>query len=107
MVSYRDVELAQQPQQQSAPTLKLLQKELHCTVASKWEDIGIQLDIEQGLLDEVKSDNHGNSGSCLREMLKIWRKRMDPMPSWINLTEALICLGEEQLAHQLKDEYLC
>ena len=49
------------------PTLKILQTELHKTVASLWEDIGIQLDIDDGQLAQVKADN-SDSASCLREL---------------------------------------
>ena len=92
------------PQQKSVPTLKLLQKELY-KIADKWEDIGIQLDIDDDLLGKVKSDNHGDSKNCLREMLRIWVKKVDPQPSWTDLAEALKVLEEDELAQRLKDKY--
>ena len=92
------------PQQKSVPTLKLLQKELY-KIAKKWEDIGIQLDIDDDVLVKVKSDNHGESKNCLREMLRIWVKKVDPQPSWTNLAEALKVLEEDELAQRLKDKY--
>ena len=92
------------PQQKSVPTLKLLQKELY-KIAKKWEDIGIQLDIDDDLLGKVKSDNHGDSKNCLREMLRIWVKNMDPQPSWTDLAEALKVLEEDEVAQRLKDKY--
>ena len=92
------------PQQQSVPTLKLLQKELY-KIADKWEDIGIQLDIDDDLLVKVKSDNHGDSKNCLREMLRIWVKKVDPQPSWTDLAEALKVLEEDEVTQRLKDKY--
>lgn len=86
------------------PTLKLLQRELY-KIADKWEDIGIQLDIDVDLLEKVKLENGGNSKNCLREMLKILVKKEDIQPSWTDLVEALECLEEEKLAQQLKDKY--
>ena len=91
------------PQQQ--PTLKIVQKELYNTVASKWEDIGIQLNIEDGQLAKVKADC-SDSGSCLREMLRIWLKRVDPKPSWRELIEALNDLGEEKRADDIRQKIL-
>ena len=86
--------------------LKLLLKALYSTVANKWEDIGILLDIEDGKLAMVKADNPVNSGNCLREMLRIWLKKVDPQPaSWKDLVDALTDLGEEKLAQQLKVTY--
>ena len=92
------------PQQKSVPTLKLLHKELY-KKADKWEDIGIQLDIDVDLLEKVKSENNGDSKNCLREILKILVKKEDLQPSWIDIVEALECLDEEELAQQLKAKY--
>ena len=103
-MSYCAVQLI--TQQHTPPTLKLLLKALYSTVADKWEDIGILLDIEDGQLAKVKADNPVNSGNCLREMLRIWLKRVEPQPaSWKDLVDALTDLGEEKLAQQLKVTY--
>ena len=73
-------------------------------MANKWEDIGIQLDIDDGELAKVKADHPGETGSCLREMLRIWFKKVQH-PSWNVLVEALKYLGENKLAQQLKEKY--
>ena len=70
-----------------------------------WEDIGILLKIEDGKLNKVKSDNAGRSGSCLREMLKIWVKKVNPKPSWSSMAEALEVLGQESLAKHIRETY--
>ena len=65
-------------------------------MADKWEDIGIMLDIEKGQ-NKVKSDNAGNSGDCLWEILKIyntgiWLKKIDqslPGLPWLKLLKCL------------------
>ena len=92
------------PAASQQPTLKYVHRELYKTVANKWEDIGIQLDIDDGELAKVKADHPGESGSCLREMLRIWFKKVKH-PSWNVLVEALKYLGEEKLAHQLEEKY--
>ena len=94
----------QVPQQKSVPTLKLLHRELY-KIADKWEDIGIQLDIDVKLLDKVNSENGGDSKKCLKEMLKMLVNNEDLQPSWTDLVEALWYLEEEALAQQLKDKY--
>ena len=43
-----------------------------------------------------------DSGSCLKEMLRIWLKRVDPKPSWRELIEALNDLGEEKRADDIR-----
>ena len=93
-------------QQKSVPTLKLLHGELY-KVADKWEDIGIQLDIDVDMLQKVKSENQGDSKKCLTEMLKLLVKKEDLQPSWSDVVKALECLEEEKLAQQLRDKYKC
>ena len=69
-----------------------------------WEDIGIQLNVDDGVLAQVKADN-SDSRSCLREMLRYWLRRVDPQPSWKELTDALRSLGEEKLADTIGQKY--
>ena len=89
----------------TVPTLPDLLKELFGTVASNWENIGILLGIDDGLLSKIKADNHGESGNCLREMLRVWLKKVDPPPSWNLLVDTLKSLGEEKLAEELRKRY--
>jgi hypothetical protein len=81
-----------------------LLKEL-CQVAYKWEDIGIQLDIETGKLDAIKTAENNVAQSCLREMLKIWMKRLSPPPSWEAIADALDRVDEQSLAEHLRNIY--
>ena len=90
---------------QSSPTLKQLLKELH-SKAADWEDMGIQLDINDGELKQLKSDNRGDSKACLREMLRIWLKKVDPHPSWSAIAEAIEDIGDKQLAQELRSKYV-
>jgi hypothetical protein len=92
------------PQQKPVPTLKLLHGVLY-KIADKWEDIGIQLDIDVDLLEKVKLESGEDSKKCLREMLKILDKKEDLQPSWSDVVDALECLEEEKLAQQLRDKY--
>ena len=87
------------------PRLKDLLKELSSRVANEWENIGIQLDIEDGQLKQVKSDHGGDSRACLREMFRIWLSCVNPPPSWSAIAEALECLGSRDIASQLKSKY--
>ena len=87
------------------PTLKNVLKVLQNKVSDKWEDIGIQLDIEDGQLSRIKIDNAGDSRACLREMLRVWLKRINPPPSWSNLADALDAQSDEGIASQIRDKY--
>ena len=86
------------------PELKVLLREL-CRVANEWEDIGIELDIEEGQLRQIKSDNAGDSKACLREMLRVWLSRVAPPPSWSAMADALDTLGHQDIATHLRSSY--
>ena len=86
------------------PKLKHLLKELK-VVASDWEYIGIELEIEDSNLKQVKSDNPGDSRACLREMLRIWLSGADPRPSWPAVVEALNNLGQIDIAQHIRTKY--
>ena len=86
------------------PKLKDLLKELN-SAASDWENIGIQLDVEDSDLKQVKADNSGDSKACLREMLRMWLSRVDPPPSWSAIVEALDNLGHQDIAQRISTKY--
>ena len=86
------------------PTLKALLRELR-SVAIDWEDIGILLQIDEGILRCIKGDNISDTMPCFREMCKIWLKRVDPPPSWSAVVEALEFLGHDNLASNLRSKY--
>ena len=80
-----------------------LQNELH-DISSKWYNLGVQLRIDIGQLDNIRKDN---LDECLREMLKIWLKQVDPHPTRNALIDALKrrVINEHQLASQLEKKY--
>ena len=87
------------------PRLKQLTRELKPNAAN-WEDIGIQLDIDDGELQVIKSDNAGDNRACLREMLRIWLAQTSPAPSWSTIIEAVKYLGDQKLASRLRIKYV-
>ena len=86
------------------PTLKDLMRELKMKAAD-WEDIGVELEVDDGTLKQIKTDNPGDSKSCLRELLRKWLSRVDPQPSWASIVEAIEGIGDEELASKLKSKY--
>ena len=86
------------------PKLKDLMRELK-VAASDWEYIGIELEIEDSDLKQIKSDNSGDSKACLREMLRMWLSGVAPPPSWSAIVEALDNLGHKDIAHHIRTIY--
>ena len=87
------------------PTLQDLLKQLYSTASDSWEDIGILLGIDSRALDTIKATENSKSQSCLREMLKVWLKRVNPPPSWSAIADAVEFMGDEYLANRLRTEY--
>ena len=83
----------------------------------KWYNIGLELEIDPGTLDTIKTDNE-NSDDRFRAMLMIWLKMVQPKPTLAALAEALQSptVGFEHLAEQVqalkwspmhKNDFIC
>ena len=88
------------------PQFTTLLNELTNRVSAKWEEIGISLRLESGLLEIIKEDNPKNCRACLRDVLKEWLKQIDPPPSWETIIKAVKDAGYRPLARTLREKYL-
>lgn len=68
-------------------------------IRKKWYDIGIELDIDVAELDIIR-DKYDDPADCLLEMIKLWLRSINPLPTWSILADALRAeaVNEEQLA---------
>ena len=66
--------------------------------------IGVHLLISD--LSSIEKRHHSDPHQCLLEMLEAWLKRVDPLPTWIAIIEAIEFLEEEQLAKELRDKHI-
>ena len=75
-------------------------------VSSKWFDIGLELRLRTGFLENIESQNQ-DVWVCLRKMLLHWLKNVDPLPTWEGLACALESptVGDPRLAEQLRTKY--
>ena len=78
-------------------------------VRANWKNIGIELNIDMGTLNAIETRQNSDPDKCLPEMLDIWLKQVDPLPSWESLAEALESppIGEGHLAQQILREKYC
>ena len=86
------------------PELKDLTGALN-KVASEWKRLGVNLEIPEGMLNNIAADYPHKSEDCLLEMLKEWLKRQDAPPSWATIVDAVESLGYKQLGSELKEKY--
>lgn len=82
------------------PTLQELVQVLY-PAASKWLNIGVMLGVPLRVLDNIKRDYPNLVRDCLREMLKVWLKQVDPPPTWSSMVDALEVL-DPYLAYKIK-----
>lgn len=82
-------------------SLPYLQDELF-DLRGKWYNIGVQIDIDIGTLQSIKSEFSDN-GDALRELLTHWLKRE---PTWEALFRALRSrpVGAHDIAEKLQRE---
>ena len=75
-------------------------------VSKKWYDIGLELRLQPGDLENIECQNQ-DIRICLRKMLLHWLKKVDPPPTWERLACALESrtVGEPRLAEQLRTKY--
>ena len=80
--------------------LKTVRELLH-DIRVKWYDIGVELDVDIGTLESIRSRYH-DPKDCLREMLREWLKSISPQPTWKRLSIALraSAVGETSLAQK-------
>ena len=88
------------------PRFTTLVHELTNRVAAKWEELGISLRLESGLLEIIKKDNPSDCRACLRVVLKEWLKQVDPPPLWSAIIDAIKDCGYNLLARKLRSKYL-
>ena len=63
-------------------------RELLFSVRRKWYDIGVELGLGVNELDNIKAASTDH-GECLTEMIKLWLKSINPLPTWKALGHAL------------------
>ena len=91
------------PHPTKTPSLKDALKGLY-PIAAEWNNLGIMLGINKNTLDMITKEM-SNPRDCLREMLSVWLKSVDPLPTWSMLIEALEDIEERQLATSLKSQF--
>ena len=87
------------------PELIDLLNDLHGK-AVKWYDIGIQLHLSTEELDAIKYDSN-DVNECFRNMLKKWRSKTHPPPTWRALIASLKAraVDEQVLAEELETKF--
>jgi hypothetical protein len=71
---------------------------------SKWQKLGIQLELEKTDLDAISKTNGNDTDACFTEMLSMWLKQTKFPPTWSRMIKALKSrpVGFQKLAEHIK-----
>lgn len=55
----------------------------------KWMDIGVDLGLDIDVLFKIRAQYGDDPAACMREMILVWLKSLNPLPTWRNLSNSL------------------
>ena len=58
-------------------------------LSTYWKNIGVLLELENANLSRIESECRGVPDNCLREMLSMWLRQVDPPPTKSALVDAV------------------
>ena len=73
------------------------------SLSSKWKNLGLFLNLDEGTLDKIQHDNQ-MADDRLREMLSAWLKKVIPPPSWEMLADA-VDFFDQTVAAKIRETY--
>ena len=79
-------------------------KDLVLIQTTKWYNLGLLLGIYDTELDVIERNNLGDLEACRREMFRTWL-RTTPSPSYQQLVEALVAVGEIREADHFRKKF--
>ena len=79
-------------------------KDLVLIKVTEWYELGLQLGVEDTELEVIEKNNLGDLKACRRNMFRAWL-RITPNPSYLQLVEALMAVGEGKEADLLCKKY--
>ena len=102
----------------SEPKLRDLMNEVAAKIPGKWSDVGLELGLDQGVLDGIATSS-GDTNRCYREVFTRWRNQNSTTQwstlnstthpyTWLTIVHALQApaVGEERLANEIKTELM-
>ena len=92
----------------SEPELLDLMNEVAAEIPGKWRDVGLQLGVDQGVLEGIASISPGDTNRCYSNVFTRWKNQnLKTHPyTWLTVVQALESqsVGENLLASKIKNE---
>ena len=93
---------------ESKPELSDLMDEIAAKIPGKWRDVGLRLELDQGVLDGIALTNQGNTNHCHSDVFTRWKNLNSTTHpyTWSTVVQALESetVGEKLLANKIKNE---
>ena len=83
----------------SKPTLR----ELRQLPVTKWYNLGLQLEVNQGELEKIQSKHLQNDRICQTKMFGVWLRQVEN-PNYAKLLKALTAIGRRDIAESVCDK---
>ena len=92
----------------SEPKLADLMNEVAAKIPSKWRDIGLQLGVDQDVLEGIAHIGQGDTNLCYINVFTRWKNhnlRTHPY-TWLTVVQALqtASVGKERLADEIANK---
>ena len=82
--------------------------EVAAKIPAKWRDVGLQLGVDQGVLDGIASISPGDTNRCYSNAFTRWKNQnlMTHPYTWLTVVRALETqsVGENRLASKIKNK---
>ena len=93
---------------ESAPELQDLMNVVAAKIPSKWRDMGVQLGVDQDVLEGIASISPGDINRCYSNVFTRWKNQNSTMYpyTWSTIVQALEtqAVGEKRLADEIKNK---
>ena len=92
----------------SKPELSDLMNEIAAKIPGKWRDVGLQLGLDQGVLDGISLISPGDTNHCYSNVFTRWKNQDSTTHpyTWSTVVQALESrtVGENLLVSKIKNE---
>ena len=78
--------------------MKNVKKFLRDVDGKKWMDIGVDLGLDIDVLFKIRAKYRDEPDVCMWEIIMVWLKFVNPLPTWRILSRALRANNEVELA---------
>ena len=107
-VSYTDLATKYPAGLDSQPELPDLMKEVAAEIPNKWRDVGLQLGLDQGVLEGIASISPGDTNLYYINVFTRWKNQNSTTHphTWSTVVQALEspAVGESRLADEIKSK---